>query len=34
MERVVEPAFKKRIDANYINATNYWRIDFDICYID
>ena len=23
-----------RIDAEYINATNYWRIDFDIGYID
>lgn len=23
-----------KIDAEYINATNYWRIDFDIGYID
>ena len=29
-----KPASKKRIDTHYINATNYWRIDFDIGYID
>lgn len=33
MEKVIESA-SKRDDANYINATNYWRIDFDIGYID
>lgn len=28
------PTFGVRINADYINATHYWRIDFDIGYID
>ena len=28
------PTLGVKIDADYINATHYWRIDFDIGYID
>jgi len=28
------PTLAVKIDADYIDATHYWRIDFDIGYID